>query len=483
MRTFFNIKGALVVMGSATLLLSSCDSRRLGSIEGNISGADGQLLILEHLTDGSPRMVDTLRLNAEGKFKFAPEVEQGPDFFSLRLGSQSISLVIDTLLTPVEISAEAGSLSSAYVVKDDANKELQEAVQYGNRLRGQIVGVNMAFNKGDLTREVARDSILTLVDNYKSIVLDKFIYCHPASPASYYLLFETVQGMTIFDSNAAKDNRAFGAVATGWQHYYPNSPRLKVLEKVTIQGQMNRRAAALQAQRNDSIAQNTVIETRTYPELNYPNADDHNVSLTATVEEGSGPVIVDFTAYYADYSPVHNLALRALYEKYADKGMKIYQVCMDYDEHFWKTSADNLPWITVRDRNAIYDQSGNIEYSAAALTYNVKSLPTTFIISSKGEIITRIEGDDAKIEAEIKKITAEYSNGGITVVAKGDMTIEKIAVTPEAYDEVKAGKPARFETMLFNVVNGALKKAREATQQAMMKQMQAAGGLGGLFGK
>ena len=95
----------------------------------------------------------------------------------------------------------------------------------------------------------------------------------------------------------------------------------------------------------------------------------------------------------------------------------------------------------------------------------------------------KMRSEAKRIEAQIKQITAEYANGGITVVAKGDMTIEKIAIAPEAYDEVKAGKPARFETMLFNVVNGALKKAREATQQAMMKQMQAAGGMDGLFGK
>ena len=95
----------------------------------------------------------------------------------------------------------------------------------------------------------------------------------------------------------------------------------------------------------------------------------------------------------------------------------------------------------------------------------------------------QMRSEAKRIEAEIKKITAEYSNGGITVIAKGDMSIEKISITPEAYDEVKAGTPARFETMLFNVVNGALKKARETTQQMMMKQMQAAGGMGGLFGK
>ena len=94
----------------------------------------------------------------------------------------------------------------------------------------------------------------------------------------------------------------------------------------------------------------------------------------------------------------------------------------------------------------------------------------------------KMRGEAKRIEAEIKKISAEYSNGGITVVAKGDMSIDKISFTPDAYDEVKAGKPARFETMLFNVVNGALKRVRETTQQEMAKLMQANGG-GGLFGK
>ena len=92
----------------------------------------------------------------------------------------------------------------------------------------------------------------------------------------------------------------------------------------------------------------------------------------------------------------------------------------------------------------------------------------------------QMRAESKRIEAEVKKISAEYSNGGITVVAKGDMTIERIAIAPEANEEVVKGKPQRFETMLFNTVNGALKRAREATQQMVMKQMQ---GAGGLFGK
>ncbi len=95
----------------------------------------------------------------------------------------------------------------------------------------------------------------------------------------------------------------------------------------------------------------------------------------------------------------------------------------------------------------------------------------------------QMRSEAKRIQNEIQKIKAEYSNGGITVVAKGDMTLDKIAISPEAYDEVKAGKPQRFETMLFNVVNGALKKAKDATQAEMAKMMQQGGGMGGLFGK
>ena len=95
----------------------------------------------------------------------------------------------------------------------------------------------------------------------------------------------------------------------------------------------------------------------------------------------------------------------------------------------------------------------------------------------------KMRSEAKRIENEIKKITAEYSNGGITVVAKGDMTIEKIAIAPEAYEEVVKGKPERFETMLFNVVNGALKRAKETTQAQMAKMMQETGALNGLFGK
>ena len=401
MRTLFNIKGAVAMFGIASFMLVGCNNQRLGTIEGNITGAEGQLLTLEHLSDGIPRMVDTVRLTSTGDFKFKTEVEPGPDFFSLRLGNQSIQLIIDTLLTPVKVTAAAENMISDYEVTGADNLELKEAIHQGNRLRGQIVSVNKLFNQGGIDREAARDSILTLVSLYKDQVLKEFIYKNPASPTSYYLMFETVQGLQIFDVTVHEDNRAFGAVANSWKFNYPASPRNKMLEKMTIAGQRQLAAARRRAKRADSIANNTPIEVRTYPELRYKNIDDHEVTLTETVD-GAKLTLVDFGAFYMDYSPLHNIALNKLYSEYAAKGLKIYQVCMDYDEHFWKTSAANLPWITVRDQSVLFDTQGNIQYSAAALTYNVSKLPTTFVIDANGQILKRIEGDDEAIEKAVK---------------------------------------------------------------------------------
>ena len=77
-----------------------------------------------------------------------------------------------------------------------------------------------------------------------------------------------------------------------------------------------------------------------------------------------------------------------------------------------------------------------------------------------------------RMQAEIEKITCEYANGGITVVVRGDFTVVSVKVAPSALTEVIAGKPDRFETMMLNVINGALKDVKQKTQEHMAKLMK-----------
>ena len=89
-----------------------------------------------------------------------------------------------------------------------------------------------------------------------------------------------------------------------------------------------------------------------------------------------------------------------------------------------------------------------------------------------------------RIQNEVERITHEHSNGGITCVVRGDFSILSIKVAPEVAKEVAAGKVERFETMLKNVVDSALKGVKKQTQEAMMAMMKDGdgGGLGGMFG-
>ena len=98
-------------------------------------------------------------------------------------------------------------------------------------------------------------------------------------------------------------------------------------------------------------------------------------------------VLIDFTVYNNAMSAAHNLALRELYNKYASQGFEIYQISLDGDEHFWKTSADNLPWVCVRDANGVY--------SSYISLYNVTNLPSIFLVnhelSARGENIKDLD--------------------------------------------------------------------------------------------
>ena len=94
----------------------------------------------------------------------------------------------------------------------------------------------------------------------------------------------------------------------------------------------------------------------------------------------------------------------------------------------------------------------------------------------------QMRSEAKKLQAEMEKVTVEYANGGITATARGDMTITSIKIAPETWAEVASGKKERFETMLFNVVNGALKSVKKATQEQMANMVKA-GGMSGLFGQ
>lgn len=88
--------------------------------------------------------------------------------------------------------------------------------------------------------------------------------------------------------------------------------------------------------------------------------------------------------------------------------------------------------------------------------------------------------EQKRIQAEIEKILVDYANGGIHATMKGDFTLMQLKFDDEALEELKQGKTERFTTMMQNVFNGIIKKAKDATQQKMLQLMKE-GGMADLF--
>jgi DNA-binding protein YbaB len=91
--------------------------------------------------------------------------------------------------------------------------------------------------------------------------------------------------------------------------------------------------------------------------------------------------------------------------------------------------------------------------------------------------LTQMRREAKRVQSEINKITSTYTNGGITVSAKGDVEITGITIEDAALEELKAGKKARFQTMLQNVVNGAIKQCKQQIQEGIEKQLKSGGGI------
>ena len=131
--------------------------------------------------------------------------------------------------------------------------------------------------------------------------------------------------------------------------------------------------------------------------------NDHEVSLSSLVD-GESVVVLDFTAYYLPVSVQHNQMLAALHETYGGRGMKIYQVCLDPDENFWKVCASRVPWTAVRDRDVLYDREGYVQYSRPAGIYNVQDLPTVYVLGKDGSIEERVTSDDELRRAVARRL-------------------------------------------------------------------------------
>ncbi|WP_099464625.1 MULTISPECIES: TlpA disulfide reductase family protein [Parabacteroides] len=375
----------LVVLCVMSFLFTSCNKSEF-TVKGVVAGADGQIMYLENVGISNVTLLDSVKLTASGKFKFSKPRPAFPDFYQLRLNNQLINFSVDSTET-ITIAADAGTFATSYTVDGSENCKAMKAITLAQLDANQIIGrLRKEYEAKQLADTTYRDKVLAAANAYKDVAF-KYIYSAPMSAAAYFALFQQVDGLLFFDLYDKKDSKAYGAVATSFDHYYPESPRSKHLHNLALQS-----IKVIRAQR-PVILNNVEANEISFVDIALPNVRGNVVKLSEIAKDR--PVLINFTAFQTEWSPALNMELGDLYTKYHDKGLEIYQISLDSDSHFWKNGASNLPWICVRDPQSVYSQIAGL--------YNVKQLPAIFILDRKGNLVKRVD-DVKKLESDVKSV-------------------------------------------------------------------------------
>lgn len=382
------ISSTLFLLVASLLLLSSCNSKgKSFSIKGEIASADGQVLYLEHRGLGGLEIIDSLKLKENGKFSFKEQAPVNPEFYQLRLGEQIIVFAVDSI-EQLQLTADASDLYNSYKIEPTIlNEQIKKVMNMQGVAKKDIADLMSQHKNKEIADVAFMEKVDSVLSVYKTFA-NNLILGNPSSAAAYYAVFQKIDDYLIFDPYDKRDYAMFGAVATSWNRFYPETPRTKHLYEFT----MNALRVRKQQEQQNSLVDNITVTESQLPDISLLNVKGQATSLSSF--RGS-VVLLDFTAYKTDFSLQHNQTIARVYDKYKSKGMVVYQISFDSDTHFWKNVSAELPWTTVYD-----PQSVN---STLLKGYNVRELPTAYILNKEGDVVKRVE-DFGQLEQYIGEL-------------------------------------------------------------------------------
>ncbi len=387
-----NISKTLSALAVSLMMLGavSCSNKKF-EVSGNITDAKDSLLYFENMSLNGAVVVDSTKLDADGNFSFAVDAPSAPEFYRLRIAGQIINVAADST-EHVTIKAAYPTMASQYEVSgsDECSKIKELAI-------GQMAlqaTINNIVRNTNLNDDVMRDSIRVILAQYKEGVKNNYIFKEPMKAYAYFALFQTIalgyENVLVFNPRSNEDDvKVFAAVATSWDTYYPKAERGLNLHNIAIEGLKNIRI--MKAEQQQTVDPSKVEYTGVI-DIALPD-NKGNIRKLSSLK--GKVVMLDFHLFATKESTARIMQLRELYNKYHAQGFEIYQVSIDPDEHFWKTSVAALPWICVHSDDGL---------NAAELgMYNVRDIPTYFLID-KNNVLQKRDVQIKDIDAEIKAL-------------------------------------------------------------------------------
>lgn len=376
----------VIVLGALVALVSCQQSEKL-TISGNIANAEGDTLTISHLVQNVQTVVETKVLKSSGQFKFSLDKQQYPEYYFLQVNKGHQLVIIRDSSDVINIQSDNAKFKDANIEGSNVSVRIQEMMQQVGQLRVSYRKFLKDIDKADAeTQKQLSDKFIEEYDAVKESIGAE-IYKDPKSYYSYYALFQRIASDNLlFSPYNQEDYKYYAVVATSYDMYYKEDPRTIALYDMVEGVLAERRKAQLQKMVDEAPGG--------LPDIVMNDAKGVERKLS---DLNGKVVILNFWASKSPDSRVVNKQLLKLYNKYKSRGLAIYQVSADKSKILWEEAVkqDQLPWINVCDF-----QEGA---SRAFMIYNVKQVPTTFLVGRDGEMINKfssvVELENAIVEA------------------------------------------------------------------------------------
>ena len=350
----------------SVLLFWSCNQQESQTsdieLKGKINFPEAGLVLLEEYGDQELEVIDTVQVQPGGEFTHSMTLNE-PGFYRLNLyGKQMVNLILFQDDLNIEVDGNdangavniTGSKDMEYL--SEINRMVQSFQQQVQAMNQQFMQANSAGDTIEMNR--LRDQYLEKSQQHKALLKEK------VNQMGNSLAVLQVIG----NFNAEEDYEFLDQLGVLFTSDPPDSkhtPRfLTYIEEVRQQ-----------ARNNENLQIGNLA-----PEISLPNPAGTVVPLSSLRGK---VVLVDFWAQWCRPCRLENPNIVDAYQKYKDKGFEVYGVSLDRSRENWLQGIeeDGLPWTHVSDLK--YWQS------EAARTYNINSIPASFLLDQEGKIIAK----------------------------------------------------------------------------------------------
>jgi peroxiredoxin len=356
-----------------TLLFAGCNKEEgMFSVSGKITHAEGQIIYLEELQVASSKIIDSLKIDKNGEFRFTGKTGI-PSYYLLKLSENKfITLLIDSV-EQIRIEADLANLERSYRVEGSLGsvqvKNLNDHLATTRKRLDSIQSLHNLYRGNPDYPQLKQewDEAYDSVKQAQTEFSKQFVMNNPFSMASVLALYQKFDDQEYI----IKDLHTMRVAASALNTIYPGSEHVNALYQNTVQ--------LLQEEKSARLRQMIQEQGENSPDIVLPEPDGNEIALSSLRGK---IVLLQFWSALDRNSRILNEALVEAYRKYKNKGFEIYQVSVDDNRIEWVSAIDEdgLTWINVGDM-----QGSNV----AARNYNIQTIPYNYLLNEDGEIIAQ----------------------------------------------------------------------------------------------